>query len=49
MSKSRNNFVTANEYIAKLNPEYLRYFLAAKMSQGVDDIDLTWQDFCEKN
>ena len=48
MSKSRGNFVTAAEYLTTLNPEYLRYFLAAKLNDGIDDLDLTWDDFVSK-
>lgn len=45
MSKSRGTFITAKDYIAELNPEYLRYYFAAKLSDGIDDIDLNLEDF----
>lgn len=45
MSKSRGTFITAQDYLAELNPEYLRYYFAAKLSDGVDDIDLNLDDF----
>lgn len=45
MSKSRGTFITAQDYLAELNPEYLRYYFAAKLSDGVDDIDLNLEDF----
>ncbi len=45
MSKSRGTFVTARTYLNHLNPEYLRYYFAAKLSGGVDDIDLNLDDF----
>jgi methionyl-tRNA synthetase len=45
MSKSRGTFVNAKTYLKHLNPEYLRYYLAAKLSSGVDDLDLNLDDF----
>ena len=40
MSKSRGTFIMARTYLEHLNPEYLRYYFAAKLGPGVDDIDL---------
>ncbi len=48
MSKSRGTFITARNYLKQLNPEYLRYYFAAKMGSGVDDIDLNLEDFISK-
>jgi len=45
MSKSRGTFITARTYLNHLNPEYLRYYFAAKLGSGVDDIDLNLEDF----
>lgn len=45
MSKSRGTFITARTYLDHLNPEYLRYYFAAKLGAGVDDIDLNFEDF----
>ncbi len=45
MSKSRGTFVNASTYLKHLNPEYLRYYLAAKLSSGIDDLDLNLEDF----
>ena len=46
MSKSRGTFIKARSYLdAGLNPEYLRYYFAAKLGAGVDDIDLNLDDF----
>ncbi|MDN5873405.1 MAG: methionine--tRNA ligase, partial [Sinobacteraceae bacterium] len=46
MSKSRGTFIKARSYLdASLNPEYLRYYFAAKLGPGVDDIDLNLADF----
>ncbi|MGZ8165196.1 MAG: methionine--tRNA ligase [Methylobacter sp.] len=48
MSKSRGTFITARTYLEHLNPEYLRYYFAAKLSGGVDDIDLNFDDFTQR-
>jgi len=45
MSKSRGTFIMARTYLNYLNPEYLRYYYAAKLSSGVDDLDLNLKDF----
>jgi len=45
MSKSRGTFIRARTYLDHLNPEYLRYYFAAKLGSGVDDIDLNLEDF----
>ncbi|MGA9853667.1 MAG: methionine--tRNA ligase [Gammaproteobacteria bacterium] len=48
MSKSRGTFIKARTYLDHLNPEYLRYYFAAKLSSGVDDIDLNLDDFIQR-
>lgn len=48
MSKSRGTFIKARTYLDHLNPEYLRYYFAAKLSAGVDDIDLSFDDFTQR-
>ncbi|MBL6751642.1 MAG: methionine--tRNA ligase [Nevskia sp.] len=46
MSKSRGTFIQARTYLdCGLNPEYLRYYFAAKLGPGVDDLDLNLEDF----
>ena len=45
MSKSRGTFIKAETYAEYLNPEYLRYYFAAKLTAGVDDLDLNLEDF----
>jgi methionyl-tRNA synthetase len=45
MSKSRGTFINAATYADFLNPEYLRYYFAAKLTSGVDDLDLNLEDF----
>jgi methionyl-tRNA synthetase len=48
MSKSRGTFIKARTYLRHLNPEYLRYYFAAKLSSRVDDIDLNLEDFAQR-
>jgi methionyl-tRNA synthetase len=45
MSKSRGTFIKARTYLNHLDPEYLRYYFAAKLGSGIDDIDLSLEDF----
>jgi len=48
MSKSRGTFIRASTYINHLNPEYLRYYYASKLTDGIEDIDLGIEDFINK-
>ncbi|MGA8135158.1 MAG: methionine--tRNA ligase [Pseudomonas gingeri] len=48
MSKSRGTFIKARTYLDHLSPEYLRYYYAAKLGKGVDDLDLNLEDFVQK-
>ncbi|MGE4350057.1 MAG: methionine--tRNA ligase subunit beta, partial [Candidatus Berkiella sp.] len=48
MSKSRGTFVTAKHYLNYLSPEYLRYYFAAKLNDGIDDLDLNLDDFVKR-
>ena len=48
MSKSRGTFIMARTYLDHLDPEYLRYYFAAKMNGGVDDIDINLEDFVQR-
>jgi len=46
MSKSRGTFITAKSFIESgLNPEWLRYYFAAKLNASLEDLDLNLQDF----
>ena len=46
MSKSRGTFITAHSYLQQgLNPEWLRYYYAAKLNGSMEDIDLNLDDF----
>jgi methionyl-tRNA synthetase len=48
MSKSRGTFIKADTYLKYLDPEYLRYYYAGKLTQNVEDIDLSIDDFINK-
>lgn len=48
MSKSRQTFITARHYLNHLNPEYLRYYFAAKLNDHVEDFDFNLKDFAER-
>jgi methionyl-tRNA synthetase len=48
MSKSRGTFIQADCYLNHLNPEWLRYYYAAKLSNTVEDIDLNFEDFISR-
>lgn len=46
MSKSRGTFITARSYLEqRLNPEWLRYYFAAKLNSKIEDLDLNLNDF----
>jgi len=48
MSKSRGTFIKARTYLDHLDAEYIRYYFAAKLGSGVDDIDLNLEDFVQR-
>jgi methionyl-tRNA synthetase len=48
MSKSRGTFIRASTYLKHLEPEYLRYYYASKLTDSIDDIDLRFEDFITK-
>ncbi len=48
MSKSRGTFIKARTYLDYLHPEYLRYYFAAKLGPGVNDLDLNLDDFQQR-
>jgi len=48
MSKSRGTFIMARTYLKHLNPEFLRYYFAAKLNDRVEDIDLNLEDFVQR-
>jgi methionyl-tRNA synthetase len=48
MSKSRGTFIMARTYLDHLDPEYLRYYYAAKLGDGLSDIDLNFEDFVQR-
>jgi methionyl-tRNA synthetase len=48
MSKSRGTFITGRRYLERLPPEPLRYYFAAKLGPGIDDMDLSLEDFVSR-
>ncbi len=48
MSKSRGTFINARTYLQHLNPEYIRYYLAAKLSERIEDLDINFDDFIQR-
>ena len=48
MSKSKGTFIKARTYLEHLDPEYLRYYYAAKLSSRIDDLDLNLEDFAQR-
>jgi len=48
MSKSRGTFIQARTYLDNLDPEYLRYYYASKLTAKIDDIDLNLEDFKQR-
>jgi len=48
MSKSKGTFIKGRTYLEHLNPEYLRYYYAAKLTHKIDDLDLNLEDFAQR-
>lgn len=48
MSKSRGTFIKARTYLDHLQPEYLRYYFAAKLSDRIEDLDINFDDFSQR-
>jgi len=48
MSKSKGTFITAETYLKHLDPQYLRYYYASKLTGDVNDIDLNVEDFINR-
>lgn len=48
MSKSKGTFIKARTYLEHLDPEYLRYYYAAKLNSGITDLDLNLEDFAQR-
>ncbi|MGX9459651.1 methionine--tRNA ligase [Shewanella sp. A14] len=48
MSKSKGTFIKARTYLDNLDPEYLRYYYAAKLNSRIDDLDLNLEDFSQR-
>jgi methionyl-tRNA synthetase len=48
MSKSRGTFIKARTYLDHLQPEYLRYYLATKLNDRIEDLDINFDDFISR-
>ena len=48
MSKSRGTFILARDYLDNLDPDFLRYYYACKLSNSAEDLDLNLEDFVQK-
>lgn len=48
MSKSRGTFIEARSYLKHLDPQYLRYYFAAKLNGRIEDLDLNFEDFIHR-
>ena len=48
MSKSKGTFIRASTYLDHLDPAYLRYYYASKLTSRVDDLDLSFDEFVAK-
>ena len=48
MSKSKGTFIAAETYLKHVDPTYLRYFYASKLTQRVEDLDLGIEEFSKK-
>jgi methionyl-tRNA synthetase len=48
MSKSRGTFITARNYLQNFPAEYLRYYFAAKLDSGIDDMDMNLDEFATR-
>jgi len=49
MSKSRGTFINARDYLNHLDPDFLRYYFAAKLNPRISDLDLNLEDFIQRN
>ncbi|MFV9972374.1 MAG: methionine--tRNA ligase [Francisella endosymbiont of Hyalomma asiaticum] len=49
MSKSRGTFIQARTYLNNLEPSYLRYYFASRLTSRIDDIDLNLEEFVTKS
>jgi methionyl-tRNA synthetase len=48
MSKTRGTFINARTYLDHLDPQYLRYYYAAKLNGSQDDLDFSLEDFINR-
>jgi methionyl-tRNA synthetase len=48
MSKSRGTFIKARTYLSHLHPEYFRYYIATKLNDRIEDLDINFDDFISR-
>ena len=48
MSKSRGTYIKGRDYLNHLKPEYLRYYLATKLNERIEDLDIQFDDFMQR-
>ncbi|MBX9765973.1 MAG: methionine--tRNA ligase [Bdellovibrionales bacterium] len=48
MSKSKGTFISARTYLEHLDPIFLRYYYACKLSSQLADLDLNLTDFAQR-
>ena len=48
MSKSKGNFITADQFAESCDPELLRYYFASKLNSKIEDLDLSFEDLAQK-
>ena len=46
--RSQKNFLLVDDYLDVLKPDLIRYYLASKLSTGIDDLDMDLEDFQKK-
>jgi methionyl-tRNA synthetase len=48
MSKSRGTFILASSFLEHLDPAHFRFYIASKLSSGIDDLDLDFKEYAAR-
>ncbi len=48
MSKSRGTFINASTFVKYLDPEHFRFYLACRLGNGMEDVDISFDDFVSR-